>query len=64
MYSVCIEMPLGNRSKPREFPAELDARHVFESFIEQMLPWKKFRADVILMENGKEIDHTGIENNA
>lgn len=62
MFEVCIEMPLGNRSEPHEFAEEAEARKLFESFVRQMLPWKKFRADVILSESGKEIERTGIEN--
>jgi len=64
MFEVYIEMPLGNRSHPHEFFEVADARKLFESFVQQMLPWKKFRAAVVLTENGKEIDRTGIENNA
>ena len=64
MYSVFIEMPLGNTSRPHEFEAKVDAQKLFDSFVRQMQPWKKFRADVLMIEDGKKIDRSGIENNA
>ena len=62
MFNVYIEMPLGNRSKPREFAEEADARKVFDSFVGQMRPWKKFKAEVILTADGQMLAREGIDN--
>ena len=53
MYSVFIEMPLGNTSRPHEFEEKADAQKLFDSFVRQMQPWKNFQATVIAKGDGK-----------
>lgn len=64
MFTVHIEMPSGATSKPREFMEEVPARNLFASFVDQMLPWKKFHAAVVLMEDDTEFDRREINNAA
>ena len=53
MFRVFIEMPLGNRSKPHEFDNVDEATKLFDSFVKQMQPWKKFQATVVMKGEGK-----------
>lgn len=53
MYSVYIEMPLGNQSQPHEFAELADATKLFDSFVRQMRSWKQFHATMILKGEGK-----------
>jgi hypothetical protein len=53
MYSVYIEMPLGNCSKLHLFETEAEAEKFFKSFVAQMKPWKDFHATVVMKGNGK-----------
>jgi len=62
MFSVFIEMPLGNRSKPHTFEELADANKLFASFVHQMRPWKNFVADVVLAEDGKILQQEKIFN--
>jgi hypothetical protein len=61
MFKVFIEMPSGATSKPHVFDEEEDAQKLFDRFLDQMKPWKKFQATVIMQSNGKtttvEIDN-------
>jgi len=54
MFKVFIEMPSGATSKPHVFDEEEDACKLFERFVDQMTPWKQFRATVVMQGNGKQ----------
>jgi hypothetical protein len=53
MVSVYIEMPSGATSKPHEFLEVEPAVTLFDRFVSQMQPWKKFQAWVVLKGEGK-----------
>lgn len=53
MYTVFIQMPMGNRSFPHEFLEEAPARKLFDSFVAQIRTWKGYKAAVVLDGDGK-----------
>ena len=53
MYTVFIQMPMGNRSFPHEFLEEAPARKLFDSFVKQIRAWKNYHATVVLVGEAK-----------
>jgi hypothetical protein len=64
MFEVYIEMPSGARSKEHQFQEEIPALDLYKNFVEQMMPWKGFSADVVLLADGKESKREHIEHAA
>lgn len=62
MYTTYIEMPSGATSKPHEFVEESPARKLFGRFVEIMTTWEQWRADVVLTDEGKEIQREQLRN--
>lgn len=62
-YNVHVEMPSGARSRGYDRETEEKAAETFSQVLAQLLPWKHFVADVVLVDNqGAELDRAGVEN--
>ena len=63
MFTVHVEMPSGALSREHSFPTKDEAQVLFDHMILQMKPWKKFVADVVMLnDRDKEVKREHISN--
>ena len=62
MLNVRIEMPSGAQSRGYDRQAEEEALNVFDQVAGQLQMWTNFTADVVLLEDDREVKRVKIAN--